>query len=187
MHAAVKVAAWMSCGREKESLRLAWHDTVKTSPHGPFMESSPGMLKGRGFLKPWFSARLKSRVNSPLRKADICDIFSSQTWCFFEVLHRSHQLFHSFSFLHIGSLLECDHLTPEARRKLVIISCTVRLCMGLSRVLHPAANPARINRTHHLNWVPKSRWAPNLQSHCQKKQKKNVHKTASSSHFYHGP
>lgn len=42
----------------------------------------------------------------------------------------------------------------------------VCLCTGLVRVLHPVTNPARVNgdRTHHLHWVPKSRWAPNLLS-----------------------
>lgn len=49
-----------------------------------------------------------------------------------------------------------------------IRTVTVCLCTGSARVLHPATNPARVNRDrkHHLHCVPESRWAPNLQSHC---------------------
>lgn len=60
-------------------------------------------------------------------------------------------------------------LIGKATQKLLLICPQLRivcLCTGLVRVLHPVTNPARVNgdRTHHLHWVPKSRWAPNLLS-----------------------
>lgn len=85
-------------------------------------------------------------------------------------------------------------LIGKATQKLLLICPQLRivcLCTGLVRVLHPVTNPARVNgdRTHHLHWVPKSRWAPNLRSPRSQfpmknkiKKKSSIHKTASGTH-----
>lgn len=82
-------------------------------------------------------------------------------------------------------------LIGKATQKLLLLCPELHIvcmCTGLVRVLHPVTNPARVNgdRTHHLHWVPKTGWAPNLPSHRSqfptKKKKKILHSQDSQRH-----